>query len=428
MTDAPAIGPRSRDGDRWLAGGIIAGTLLAYVFQLVGGRLLGPEAFAPVSVLWTLMFLIGTIGLTPVEQYVAREATAGRRVLTRSSWAIVAVALLTGLAAVTFTALTRETLFLGESGFVVLSLLIVVALGPFALARGLVIGQRRFDLYGLMLGLEGVGRLLFGGLGLLIVGGPVGLAWGVAVGPALGLLVPAFRFERRATRPAARSAGAFLAPYIGASGASQLLLAGAPLAAAALGAGPATISIVFVTFTLFRAPVTIVYLVQGRILNLLVRLELAGDIARIARMRRTIEAVGLVAVLLSGVAGWLLGPTVVGVLFGAAFRPTPLVAALAATGVAGAALSQLLGQFLVAAGRTGALARRWSIGLTTAIVVLIVLPLAMGTDPAVTVGAAFAAGELAAALAMSRPLRAGGAMIQPDAGRSTPPNRVESRE
>jgi O-antigen/teichoic acid export membrane protein len=74
-----------RTADAWLAGGIVAGTLLAYLFQLIGGRILGPVAFAPVSVLWTLMFLTGTIGLTPVEQFVAREATAGRRVLTRRS-------------------------------------------------------------------------------------------------------------------------------------------------------------------------------------------------------------------------------------------------------------------------------------------------------------------------------------------------------
>ena len=399
-----------RSADRWLAGGIVAGTLLAYVFQLAGGRLLGPEAFAPVSVLWTLMFLTGTVGLTPVEQFVAREATAGRRVLTRRSSAIGVVALLTALTAASFTTLTRDTLFLGESGFVLLSVLTVVATGPLFLARGLAIGQRRFDLYGLMLGLEGVGRLIVGGLGLLIVGGPVGIAWGVAVGPALGLLVPTFRFERRATRPAQGGAGAFLAPYIGASAASQLLLAGAPLAVAALGAGPATISIIFVTFTLFRAPVTIVYLVQGRILNLLVRLEIAGDQARLTRIRRTIELGGALAVALAGLAGWLAGPWIVGLLFGAAFRPSSTVAALAATGVAGAALAQLLGQLLVAEGRTGALARRWSVGLVTAVLVLLLLPLTPlvgASDPAVTVGAAFAAGELAAAAAMSRRPRTG---------------------
>lgn len=385
-----------------MIGGIVVGTLLAYVFQLVGGRLLGPELFAPVSVLWTLMFLTGTVALTPVEQYVAREATAGNRVLTRRPAAIVAVVVLTALAAGTFTAVTNDALFRSERGFVVLGVLIVAATAPLFVARGLAIGQRRFDLYGAMLALEGVGRLLVGGVGLLIVGGPVGLAWGVALGPVLGLIVPTFRFERRATRPASERAGAFLAPYIGASGASQLLLAGAPLAVAALGAVPATISIVFVTFTLFRAPVTIVYLLQGRLLNLLVRLELAGERRSIARIRRGIELGGLAAVTLAGVTGWLIGPSVVALLYGEAFRPEALVAALAATGVAGAGTAQLLGQLLVAEGRTVALARRWGVGLSVAAVVLLAGPAVGDLSPAVAVAAAFASGEVAAAAAMAR--------------------------
>jgi O-antigen/teichoic acid export membrane protein len=405
--DAPtpagrASRPGDRRGDRWLAGGIVVATLLAYAFQLAGGRILGPELFAPVSVLWTLMFLTGTVGLTPVEQYVAREATAGRRVVSERPQAILVVVVLTAAGAATFTLLTRASLFRGESGFVVLSLLLVATTAPVFLARGLAIGQRRFDLYGLMLGLEGLGRLVLGGIGLLVVGGPVGVAWGVALGPGLALLVPTLRFERRAREPASGAAAAFLAPYIGASGASQLLLAGAPLAVAALGGGPTAISIVFVTFTLLRAPVTIVYLLQGRLLNLLVRLGLAGDTARIGRIRRRIELGGLAAIALAGGTGWLLGPAAVGLLYGEPFRPEPLVAALAATGVAGAGAAQLLGQLLVAAGRTAALARRWTVGLVTPLVVLVAAPTLAGTSPTVTVALAFAAGELAAAAAMAR--------------------------
>jgi len=401
--DLTAPHPSLQYGDRWLAAGVVAGMLFAYGFQLLGGRLLGPEAFAPVSVLWTLMFLTGTVGLTPVEQFVAREATVGRRVLTRQSWAIAAVVALTAAAGGAFTWLTRDTLFGGEPGFILLGSLTAVAMTPLFLARGLATGHRRFDLYAVMLTLEGIGRLVVGGIGLLVIGGPVGISWGVAFGPVLTLAVPAFRLERRATLPASGRAGAFLMPYVGASGASQLLLAGAPLAVAALGAGPAAISIVFVTFTLFRIPVTIVYLTQGRLLNLLVRLDVAGEFARLARIRRAIRLGGLAAVALSGGVGWLAGPGIVGFLFGAAFRPTPLVAALAATGVAAAALAQLLGQLLVAEGRTGALASRWGVGLLTAIIVLFTLPLATTIDPAVTVGVAFAAGELAAAAAMARP-------------------------
>jgi O-antigen/teichoic acid export membrane protein len=142
--------------------------------------------------------------------------------------------------------------------------------------------------------------------------------------------------------------------------------------------------------------------VQGRLLNLLVRIELAGEMARIGRIRRSILLGGLVAVAFAGLTGWLLGPWVVTLLYGAPFRPEPLVAALAATGVAGAAVSQLLGQLLVAAGSTGLLARRWAVGLGVATLVLITGAVIGTFSPAVTVATAFAAGELCAAAAMAR--------------------------
>ncbi len=373
----------------------------------MGGRLLGPEAFAPVSVLWTLMFLTGTVALTPAEQYVAREATAGRRVLARGSTPLAVLVLVTAAVAVAFTGATRAALFADDVTFVLAAGVLVLATAPVAALRGLAIGHRRFGRYGAMLTLESVGRLLVGALGLALVGGAAGYAWGIALGPLLGLLAAPRGLEGRATGPASGRAAAFLAPYVGASAASQVLIAGAPLAVAALGAGPATISIVFVTFTLFRAPVTVVYLLQGRLLNAVVRLHLAGATDRVERTRRAIIAVGLAAVASAGAVAWLVGPSVVAVLFGGEFRPGRTVAALAATGVAGAALAQLLGQLLVAEGRTPALALRWTAGLAAAATVLVLGPALTGLAPDVAVAAAFAVGTLAAAAGMTRAGRGG---------------------
>jgi O-antigen/teichoic acid export membrane protein len=385
--------------------------VLAYAYQLVGGRLLGPEAFAPVSVLWTLMFLTGTVAFTPAEQFVAREATAGRRVLARESAPLAALVALTAVLATGFVAGTRDGLFAGEAGFALLALALVAATGPLFVVRGLVIGHRAFGRYGAILSLEGVGRLVVGGLGVLVVGGAVGYAWGIALGPLLGLLAAPRGLDRRATQPAGGGATAFLAPYVGASAASQLLIAGAPLAVAALGAGPATISIVFVTFTLFRAPVTVVYLLQGRLLNAVVRMQMAGATARLERTRRLILVVGAVAVATAGAVAWVVGPEVVVLLFGPEFRPGRTVAAVAATGVAGAALAQLLGQLLVAAGRTAALAVRWTAGLAVGVLVLVLSPAA----PDLTVALAFAAGALTAAAGMTLAERRPGPGVGPDA-------------
>jgi O-antigen/teichoic acid export membrane protein len=360
------------------------------------------------------MFLAGTVALTPAEQYVAREATAGRRVLARGSVPLAVLVAATAAAAAGFAWVTRGTLFAGERGFVLLALALVATTAPVALVRGLVVGHRGFGRYGAMLTLEGLGRLLLGAVGLAVVGGAVGWAWGIGLGALLALLAAPRGLDRRATEPPTGRATAFLVPYVGASAASQLLIAGPPLAVAALGAGPATISIVFVTFTLFRAPVTIVYLLQGRLLNAAVRMQLAGATERLVRTRRLILAAGAVGIASAGAVAWAVGPDVVGLLFGPEFRPGRTVAAIAATGVAGAAVAQLLGQLLVAAGRTSALAGRWTAGLAVGLVVLVLAP----TAPDVTVALAFAAGTLTSAVGMTR---SGG----PPVGSSRPSGDVE---
>ena len=369
------------------------------------------------------MFLTGTVAFTPAEQFVAREATAGRRVLGRESlplWVLVAT---TGLAAVAFVGATRESLFEGDAMFMLVTAGLIVATAPLFIVRGLTVGHRRFDRYGAMLALEGVGRLVIGVLGSLVLGGAAGYAWGIGLGPVLALLVAPRRLERLATDPPSGRAGVFLAPYVGASAASQLLIAGAPLAVAALGAGPATISIVFVTFTLFRAPVTIVYLLQGRLLNTAVLLQLRGESAALRRIRRLIVIAGVAAILSAGVVAWAIGPDVVGLLYGAEFRPDRTVAALAATGVAGAAVAQLLGQLLVAEGRTGALALRWTVGLFVAMAVVVSVPAAAD----LAVATAFAAGAVTAAVGMIGAGRGGPPDAPgPDDGRIAPGPAVGS--
>jgi hypothetical protein len=85
-------------------------------------------------------------------------------------------------------------------------------------------------------------------------------------------------------------------------------------------------------------------------------------------------------------------------LLGAEFRPPPEVAALVAGGVVAAVTTQVVGQFLVAGGRTAALTLVWSLGLVTAVVVLAVSSL----EPLTRVALGFALGELVALTAMWR--------------------------
>jgi len=389
--DPPARTPAVTPTRTWpLAAGIGAAALLAYAFQLIGGRLLGPTGFAPISVLWTMLFLMVTVVLVPVEQFVARESTTGRRAVTRRSGTIAAVGGGATVAAVVFVLATRATLFEDDPLFAVQAGLMVAVMLPVLVARGLYSGHRRFSRYGTSLLLEGIGKLAIGLGGIALIGGASGLAWGLALGPLLALGVPFLGLERRATTGRSGSDGRFLGPYIGAGMASQTLLAGAPLAVAAFGGSAATISIVFVTFTSFRTPVSLIYPLQGRLLYALVRLRLSGGQERVRLLLRRTVAAGLVAVLVAGPIGAVLGPPIVVLLFGAAFEPSTWLAGLAAVGVVAAMTSQVVGQGLVAEGRTGTLARRWVVGLATALVVTIAVPVA--ADLRVAIG--FAAGEL----------------------------------
>jgi O-antigen/teichoic acid export membrane protein len=64
--DAPAATPRHLtrslrgSGTAYMIVGTFVAAVAAYLFQLVVGRSLGPTEFAPVTVLWTIQFLVFT--------------------------------------------------------------------------------------------------------------------------------------------------------------------------------------------------------------------------------------------------------------------------------------------------------------------------------------------------------------------------------
>src|SRR4051812_42692886 len=67
----------SRDGTTTMLIGTVIGGGAAYVWQAVGTRTLDEHAFSPVAQAWTVMFLVVTIALAPVEQFATRTVAAG---------------------------------------------------------------------------------------------------------------------------------------------------------------------------------------------------------------------------------------------------------------------------------------------------------------------------------------------------------------
>lgn len=374
-----------------IAGGLY-GAAAAYLFVLLGGRRLGTEAFAPVALLWTVFFIVATIVLIPLEQYVTREASRGRRVLASDLSRLATVAGGAGLIGGVGAYLARGPLFGGRAVFALQFALLMVGYASLFVGKGVLAGHRRFHLVGWLLAFEGTARLAAGYLFLLVAPGPAALGWAMVSAPYAALLTRFWRFDRAADGAVPpTSYRSFLGAYVAGSAASQLLLAGAPLGIRVLGGSDHLVSVVFATFTVYRAPLTLIYSLQGRLLPYLVRM--AGDDERgLRRMASLAVAGGVALTALGGAVGWLVGPEVVALLMGEEFTPDRLVALLAAAGIVAASAAQIGGQVLVATGRTGRLASMWMAGLLAALVILAV-PMAR---PDHAVGLAFAVGEVVA--------------------------------
>ncbi len=396
--DAPR-GLRAPGTARMIAGSLV-GAVLAYLFQVYGTRALGAHAFSPIALLWTSFFIVATVILIPLEQFVTREASRGRRVLRDDRMTILLViggaALLLG----GFTYLTNDAFFAGEPIFVLQAIAVTVAYGVMQVGKGLLAGHRRFAEYGAMLAWEGVIRLVAAvGFVTFSVSAPA-LGWAMVTAPLCVLLVRPFRFDRETVSGVAPTkASGFLSSYVLGSAASQILLGAAPIGVGALGGSEALRSVVFTTFLLYRAPLTLIYNLQGRLLSLLVRMDSKTDLRQgITKL----VGFGLALVGLAAVVGFIVGPDVVELLFGAEFRPAATVAALAAAGVIAGSVTQLIGQALVANGSTGQLASAWVGGLAAGVVAMLIA----GGAPDFRVALGFAVGEsVALALACWRTLR-----------------------
>ena len=235
-------------------------------------------------------------------------------------------------------------------------------------------------------------RLVVGVLVVLLIGTAVSLGWAMVIGGFSVLGLRWWRHDNGESRAPAAPARGFLGGYLGGTASSQVLLGGAPLAVAALGASPAMISIVFVTFTLYRAPLTLIFALQGRVLPFLVGLAEEAAHVRLVRIARAVVIGGVGLTLLGGFVGWFVGADVVRILFGSEFAPTPIVAMFVAAGVMAAASAQVASQVLVADAKTKRLAMAWAGGLAAGLLALLLVSGAVDTRVALS----FAIGEFAA--------------------------------
>ncbi len=376
--------------------GALVGGVAAYLFHAWGGRELGPDAFAPIGVMWTVAFITVAVCYLPLEQWVTGEVTrrnrpfAGGRVLLLGvmGTAMAAAGVATGW---TLSSLTSRT-----GTHVVQMLVLILGYGCFWTGKGMLQGRGRYGRVGWMLCVEGLVRLVVEGLALSTGGGAVGLGWAMAASPWV-----VFIFFFRAGGGwdgSASGGGMFVRRYVLGAAAAHILVAGAPLAVIYMGGTASEVGLVFVVFVLFRPPLTLMYSLQGRLLPPLVRMVGRGEDEPLRRLaaRLWVGSVGLA--LLAAAVGYLAGPGVVRLLMGSEFVTSSAVAALVASGTVTAAGVQLVGQTLVALSRTGSLAAAWAAGLAVAVVVIWL----SGWGPTVSAAVGFWVGEITALMVVGK--------------------------
>jgi O-antigen/teichoic acid export membrane protein len=389
--------------------GSVTGGVGALVFQVVAGRSLGAESFAPISTIWTLLFLINTVVLLPVEQYITRELASSRPPADR---VLALPVVLATLASAAVVAWNLASVFASDPVYLLLTAVLVASLALAARRRGQLAGTRAFVRYGVATMAQTALLLLLGVAANLGQAAAPAFAAALVVSPLATLLVrvsPTARSALARTEartadgpgapspdgPAPPATARFVGPYIVATASAQTLLAAAPVAVLFLGGSPEQISVTFVVFTLLRAPLTLLYAVQARLLPSLVGWAERGDAHRLRRFATRAALASVPTAVLGAVVGAAAGPAVIALLYGADFRPSAVVVSAVVAGVLLATGVQLVALVIVARGTTTQLAVSWPTGLAAACVTLLVLP----GDAVTRVAIAFLVGQ-AVALAL----------------------------
>ena len=224
--------------------GLVIAGIASYLFLAISARALGPDAFAPLSVMWVITFLAGPGFFLPVEQEVTRALAHRRAEGIGGGPVIVRAAQLGGILAAILVVITLivspwmvSHLFDGYWLLLVGFLLGLVGYYAGHLGRGTFSGMGRFGAYGLYMGGEGVIRMALC-VALAAVGVKTVGLYGLAVGiPPLIAVSIAVRRERNLIEPGPE------APFSEVSSNLGWLLGGSVLAAFLINAGPIAVTL-----------------------------------------------------------------------------------------------------------------------------------------------------------------------------------------
>lgn len=392
--------------------GLLISGICTFAFFRVGKVALGDEeSFKPVTALWFATFALAPGFFLPLEQELGRALAArralgqgGRPVIRRvlTLGAVLAAVVVAGLLAV--APWLRSEYFQGNWVMVIALVVAVVAYAPTHLSRGICAGAGRFRAYGVVLGADGLMRIVLC-VALAVLGveavGAYGI--GVAIAPLFGVAYVAWRRQLR-SEPGPAATWSEVTPNLG------WLLLGSVMAALLVNAGPLALALLasgdqdaLVTrfgygVILARIPLFLFQAVQAALLPRLTRLATRGEMHEFRRgFRRLMVVVGGVGVLGTGGA-YVLGPMAIELLYDSELSKRTLT--VLALGSACYMIALATAQAVIALKGHALVALGWTIG-----VVAFVVATAVSSDDAfrrveigLLIGSAAAMGSFALAL------------------------------
>ena len=353
---------------------LVAGVATYAFFRVGQSSLGGPEEFAPISALWFATFSLAPGVFLPLEQELGRalahrraQGLGGAPVVARVlKLAAIMIAVVLGLIAIASPLIAR-TYFGGDWLMLAALAAAFVAYAPAHLARGICAGTGRFSSYALVLGSDGVIRILLV-LGLAALGITAAAAFGfaVALAPLAAVVFLVLRGRLR-TEPGPPAPWKEVTPNLG------WLLVGSVSAAALLNAGVVTANLLaaenekfLVTQFAFgvllaRVPLFLFQAVQASLLPRLTGLAARGEFGEFrsgfTKLMLFILGVGIIATF----GAYAVGPWAIDLIYAARLDAVTLALLALASAIYMLALATaqaviaLRGHVFVAAG--------WSVSL-----------------------------------------------------------------
>ncbi|MEI7858199.1 MAG: hypothetical protein WCI26_00065 [Acidimicrobiales bacterium] len=384
--------------------GLIITGATAYAYLILTARVLGPAKYAPLSVLWAMVFLVGPGVFLPLQQEVGRlfaqrrvEGVGAGPVARRA--AIIGGALLAFLLTVTAVAAVPLGRALFDSQYLLVAGFACALVGYLLLSLtwGVLAGSGRFTPYAVALSADGILRIAVCVV-LAIVGvqtaGPYGLVMGIT--PAIAALI-AMRGNTDLLQPGPP------APWGDLSSALGWLLVGSLGAQALANASIVAVELLanksqraeagnfLAGVVIARFPLFLFGAVQAALLPRLARLSSEGQYRQFrSGMTRLLSLVAAIAVV-STVAAFLVGPWALQLLFGTKFILSRADLTMLAAGSGSYMVALAIVQALIALGHHARSAIGWIVGLAVFVVVT-----AMGTTLLARIELGFVSGAIAA--------------------------------